>query len=170
MHSYFANLYEIECASQHYHRTLENISIWDITYNFIHSVKRNSLNIERVESLVYVHYNLSLLSHYCEATKNDRTFLTWDNNPEEVSVEDGTIALERLEDELLGDHEGDPIHTSEMPPPTTSRFTDAGVLPLASQRPTIRGGHSSSSCVPRSLPPAPIPPRTREKKLEVSRG
>ena len=31
MHSYFANLYEIECASQHYHRTLESISIWDIT-------------------------------------------------------------------------------------------------------------------------------------------
>ena len=31
MHSYFANLYEIECVSQHYHRTLENISIWDIT-------------------------------------------------------------------------------------------------------------------------------------------
>ena len=33
-------------------------------------------------------------------------------------MEDGAIALERLEDELLGDHEGDPhpIHTSEMPP------------------------------------------------------
>ena len=31
MHSYFAILYEIECESQHYHRTLENISIWDIT-------------------------------------------------------------------------------------------------------------------------------------------
>ena len=31
MHNYFANLYEIECVSQHYHRTLENISIWDIT-------------------------------------------------------------------------------------------------------------------------------------------
>ena len=87
-------------------------------------------------------------------------------------MEDGAIALERLDDELLGDHEGDPhpIHTSEMPPPTTSRFTDAGVLPLASQRPTVRGGHSSSSCVPRSLPPTPIPPRTREKKLEVSHG
>ena len=28
---FFANLYEIECASQHYNRTLENISIWDIT-------------------------------------------------------------------------------------------------------------------------------------------
>ena len=31
MHSYFADLYEIECATQHYHRTLENFSIWDIT-------------------------------------------------------------------------------------------------------------------------------------------
>ena len=31
MHNYFAKLYEIECASQHYHRTLENINIWDIT-------------------------------------------------------------------------------------------------------------------------------------------
>ena len=87
-------------------------------------------------------------------------------------MEDGAIALEHLEDELLGDHEGDPhlIHTSEMPPPTTNRFTDAGILPLASQRPTIHRGHSSSSRVPRSLPPAPIPPRTREKKLEVSCG
>ena len=85
-------------------------------------------------------------------------------------MEDGAIALEHLEDELLGDHEGDLIHTSEMPPPTTSRFLDARVFPLASQRPTIRGGHSSSSRVPRSLPLAPIPSRTREKKLEVSRG
>ena len=129
------------------------------------NIKRNSFNTERVESLVYVHYNLRLLSHYCEATKNDRTFLTLDNNPEEANVEDGAIALERLEDELLGDHEGDPIHTSEMPPPTTSRFPDEGVLPLASQRLAICGGHSSSSRVPRSLPAAPIPPRTREIKF-----
>ena len=97
------------------------------TYSFIQNVKRNSLNTKRAESLVYVHYNLRLLSHYCEASKNDRTFFTWDNNPKEANVEDEAIALERLEDELLGDHEGDPhpIHTSEMPPPTTSRFTDA---------------------------------------------
>ena len=31
MPSYFVFLYEIECASQHYSRTLENINIWDIT-------------------------------------------------------------------------------------------------------------------------------------------
>ena len=125
------------------------------------------MNTERAESLVYVHYNLRLLSHYCEAAKNDRTLLTWENNPEEANVEDGAIALERLEDELLGDHEGDPhpMHTSEMPPPTTSRFTDVGVLPLASQHSAIRGGHSSSSHVPRSLPASPIPPRTQEKEI-----
>ena len=92
------------------------------------------MNVDRVESLVYVHYNLRLLSHYCEVTKNDRTFLTWDNNLEKANVED----------ELLGDHEGDPIHTLEMPPPTISRFLDAGVLPLASQRPTICGGNATN--------------------------
>ena len=135
------------------------------TYNFIHNVKRNSLNIERAESLVYVHYSLRLLSHYYEAAKNDRTFFTWDNNPKKANVEHGAITLERLKAELLGDHDGDPIHTSEMPPPTTSRFTDAGVLPLASQRSTIRGGPSSSSRDPRSLPAAPIPPRTHKKKI-----
>ena len=95
-----------------------------------------------------MHYNLILLSRYYQAAKNDRTFFTRDNNPKETNVEDGTIALEHLEDELLGDDEGDPIHTSEMPPPTTSRFPDAGVLPLASQHPSIHGGHSSSSHVP----------------------
>ena len=39
------------------------------TYSFIHSVKRNNLNADRAESLVYVHYNLRLLSHYCDALR-----------------------------------------------------------------------------------------------------
>ena len=39
MHSYFANLYDIECASQCNHRTLENISIWDITEHFLDTCK-----------------------------------------------------------------------------------------------------------------------------------
>lgn len=33
-----------------------------ISYSFIHNTKRNMLNLDRVESLVYVHYNLRLLS------------------------------------------------------------------------------------------------------------
>ena len=67
-------------------------------------------------------------------------------------------------------HQSPWVSSMEVPPPTTNRFPDAGVLPLASQRSTIRGGHSSSSRVPQSLLATPIPPRTREKKLEVSRG
>jgi hypothetical protein len=61
------------------------------TYNIIHNVKRNTVNVDLVESLVYVHYDLRLLCHYCEVTKNDRTYMTWDNNLEEASLEDGTI-------------------------------------------------------------------------------
>jgi hypothetical protein len=62
------------------------------TYNFIHDVKRNNLNVDHAKSLVYVHYNLRLLSHYCEATKNDKKHMTWDTNPKEANLEDGAIA------------------------------------------------------------------------------
>ena len=75
------------------------------------------MNVDRAESLVYVQYNLTLLSHYCVAAKNDRTYLTWDNNPEDVDLEDGAIALERLEVKILGDHDGNQIHTTKMPHP-----------------------------------------------------
>ena len=68
--------------------------------------------------MVYVHYNLRLLPHYCEVVKNDITFLTWDNSLEEANVEDGAIALEQLEAELLGDPDGDLIHTTKIPPPS----------------------------------------------------
>ena len=80
-------------------------------------MKRNNLNVDQVESLVYVHYKLTLLSHYCDATKNDRTYLTWDNNPEEADLKDLAKALERLDVELLGDQDGDQIHTTKMPHP-----------------------------------------------------
>jgi hypothetical protein len=87
-------------------------------------------------------------------------------------LEDGAIVLERLEAELLGDHDGDHIHAVEMPPPSTSRFPDAGALPLASQHPVLHGGHVAVGHVPRTLPPTPTPlvHRSQEKKLEVSHG
>jgi hypothetical protein len=118
--------------------------------------------------LVYVHYNLRLLSHYCEVVKNDRTYMTWDNNPEEANLEDGAIALECLEAELLADgtHDGD--HAVEMPPPSTtivgtSRFPD--VAALASQPPALHGGHVAHGHVPQPLPPTPSPivPRSQGK-------
>jgi hypothetical protein len=139
------------------------------TYSFIHSVKRNNLNTDLAESLVYVHYNLRLLSHYCDAEGNAfcKRDMTWDNNQEETNLHDGTIVLERLEKELLSDH----IPGGDMPPPSTTRVLDSSILPLSAQRPLSHAGHSAVGRVPRSLPPVPaLIQRSREKKLEVSRG
>jgi hypothetical protein len=143
------------------------------TYSFIHNVKRNNLNADRVESLVYVHYNLRLLSHYYDAEGNAfcKRDMTWDNNPEETNLEDGTIVLERLEEELLSDHDGDHILGGDMPPPSTTRVPDSSVLSLSAQHPLSREGHSAIGHVPRSLPHVPaLLQRSREKKLEVSCG
>ena len=71
------------------------------SYSFIHSVKRNRLSLDRAESLVYVHYNLRLLSHYCEDAKSNKDLLIWDKNPEEPNLEDGVLRLEQLEDALI---------------------------------------------------------------------
>jgi hypothetical protein len=146
------------------------------TYSFIHSVRRNNLNAERAESLVYVHCNLRLLSHYCDAEGNafSKRDATWDNNPEETNFEDGAMVLEHLKEELLGDHDVDHIPGGDMPPPSTSSVRDASVLSLPSQCPLSRGDHSVVGRVPRTLPPTPTPllqtQREREKKLEVSHG
>jgi hypothetical protein len=72
-----------------------------------------------------VHYNLRLLSRYCDVGENENSKrdATWDNNQEETNLEDGTMVLECLEAQLLGDH----IHGADMPPPSTSRaFSHVG--------------------------------------------
>jgi hypothetical protein len=97
--------------------------------------------------------------------------MNWDNNPKETNLEDGAIVLERLEEELLGDRDGDHIPGGDMPPPSTSDVPNSTMLPLSSQSPLSRGGHSTVGRVPRSLPPVPTSlQRSRDKKLEVSRG
>jgi hypothetical protein len=143
------------------------------TYSFIHNVKRNCLNDNRAESLVYVHYNLRLLTYYCERAKSDRSYITWDNNPEENNLEDGALVLECLEDELLGDDDHQATVVTEMPPPR---------LPPASQIPSksVRGGRTTLGRGSRPLvatqddetpqSSTPIIHRPREKKLEISRG
>jgi hypothetical protein len=123
------------------------------TYSFIHSVKRNSLNANRAESSIYVHYNLRLLSHYCDvgeesALYNHKRDMNWDNNLEETNLEDGAIVLERLEEELLGDRDGDHIPGGVMPPPSTSGVPNSTILPLSSQRPLSCRGHSVVGRVP----------------------
>jgi hypothetical protein len=123
-----------------------------------------------------VHYNLRLLSHYWDvgeesALYNFKRDTNWDNNPEETNLEDGAIVLERLEEELLGDRDGDHILGGDMPPPSTSSVPNSTILPLSSQCPLSRGDHSAVGRVPRSLPPVPTSlQRSWDKKLEVSHG
>jgi hypothetical protein len=58
---------------------------------------------------------------------------------QEANLEDGAIVLKCLEAKLLGDPDGDHIHGANMPPPSTSRFPNVRVLPLASQHPVFVG-------------------------------
>ena len=71
------------------------------SYSFIHSVKRNRFSLDRAKNLVYVHYNLRLLSHYSGDAKSNKDLLIWDKNPEEPNLEDGVLRLEKLEDSLI---------------------------------------------------------------------
>jgi hypothetical protein len=60
---------------------------------------------------------------------------------QEANLEDGAIVLKCLEPKILGDPDSDHIHGANMLPPSTSRFPNVRVLPLASQHPAFRGGH-----------------------------
>ena len=93
-------------------------------------MKRIRINENKAESLAYVHYNLRLLTHYCERAKTDRSYVTWDNNPEEHNLEDGALTLERLEEELLGDkddHAAATMPPPPLPPGSTSQPPPASV-------------------------------------------
>ncbi|KAF9600074.1 hypothetical protein IFM89_002547 [Coptis chinensis] len=46
------------------------------TYSYIHGVKKNKMNVDRAESLVYVHYNHRLLSR-CKSNHKE-TYKNWD--------------------------------------------------------------------------------------------
>ena len=77
-----------------------------------------------MQSLAYVHYNLRLLSHYCDAAENDysKRDVTWDNNLEETNLEDGAMVLERLEAELSSDHDGGHFLEQTCHPHPLARF------------------------------------------------
>lgn len=56
------------------------------SYEFIHSKKRNRLNTERAEKLVYVHSNLRLLSRFTDPTQAER-LAAWVDSDDETEVE-----------------------------------------------------------------------------------
>ncbi|KAG6470489.1 hypothetical protein ZIOFF_071562 [Zingiber officinale] len=89
------------------------------TYNFIHSLKRNKITPQNAEDLVYVHYNLRLLSrrspHYNEGESK-----MWDvgaDRFDSMDIEDAVIleivnlSLDKpkLESVLFTDEGGDPM-------------------------------------------------------------
>ena len=55
------------------------------TYSYIHSVKRNRLNCDRAEKLVFVHYNHRLLSRYRE---DYESFKNWDVYDDDANIEE----------------------------------------------------------------------------------
>lgn len=116
------------------------------SYSFVHSVKRNRLSLDRVESLVYVHYNLRLLSHHCDDAKNNKDLKVWDRYPEVANLEDGVLRLEQLEDALIHDDDD----RVEMPPHT------GPLLPRFHGSTPTTGASPSSVAVP--VPQLPQPP------------
>ena len=102
--------------------------------------------------MVYVHYNLRLLSHYCDDAKSNKYLKVWDKYLEEANLEDGVLRLEQLEDALIHDDD-DQV---DMPPPT------GPLLPRFHGSTPTSGASSSSIVVPQlpqppssSLPPGP---------------
>jgi hypothetical protein len=71
---------------------------------------------------------MRFLSHYCEDMKNDRTYITWDNNAKEDNLKDGAITLENLEIKILfyGTHDID--HLAKMLPQYTTNVDNRNVL------------------------------------------
>jgi hypothetical protein len=106
------------------------------TYNFIHSVRRNGLNVGRAKSpnkeLGLCSLQLAIVVPLLEEAKMDKRLKCWDNNLEEDSLEDRVLLLEQLENVLLDDDD----HV-EMPPSSTS------MVPM-SRIPTATLGASSS--------------------------
>ena len=96
-------------------------------------------------------------------------------------MEDGALTLERLEEELLGDDDGNVAPATTMPPPSSMLFLDALSLPRGStSRPpsaSVRGRCVRQSLVRGSAPvttgddnPIVRTHREREKKMEISHG
>jgi hypothetical protein len=119
------------------------------TYSFIHNVRRNRVNVQRAETLVYVHYNLRLLTHYCEDPTIDKANKMWDYNPEEDNLEDGALVLEELENALLDEDD-----RAEMPPPSARSH---GRAPMTSTPPVPALEGPSHSVASSSLPPSVTP-------------
>ena len=108
-----------------------------------------------------MHYNLRLLSHYCDRANEDPTYKIWDNHPEDDNLEDGIVHMEELEDELVRDEaEAAAAAMPPPPPPSSSSSRGPSLVPLLSPPPSTpsRGGSSSGRRSGRETPRRPPRP------------
>ncbi|KAL7177692.1 hypothetical protein ACSBR2_030955 [Camellia fascicularis] len=99
------------------------------TYSYIHNVKRNRLNVDRAEKLVFVHYNHKLLSRYREDYEN---FKNWDGHPEDANIEKDIMAIEERDNVSLLDSEDETtlVASDVQPCPTPTPLPTSSSFPL----------------------------------------
>lgn len=83
------------------------------TYSYIHNVKRNRLNANRADKLVFIHSNIRLLSRFSESYKSG-PYKKWDINPESTYMEGPSARLEDMAWENL-DEEADDNRRGKRP-------------------------------------------------------
>ncbi|XP_061990696.1 uncharacterized protein LOC133709101 [Rosa rugosa] len=107
------------------------------TYSYIHSVKRNRLNAERADKLVFIHSNIRLLSRFSEGYNNG-TYKRWDINPESTEVDDSPMRLEDLRWRML---DGDYVDEEESS--RTKNTSSRPVPPILNTQPIRPGTHQT---------------------------
>eukprot|EP00253_Pinus_taeda_P004520 PITA_04520 len=118
---------------------------------------------DRFDSLTWweTYGGQGLLPTLAKKAYEDPTYKIWDTHPKDDNLEDGTVHLEELEEELIRDE--DEAAAATMPPsPSSSSARVPSLVPLLSPPPSTpsRGGHVPSSSSRRSVWETPRrPPR-----------
>ncbi|XP_057469642.1 uncharacterized protein LOC130758708 [Actinidia eriantha] len=130
------------------------------TYSYIHTVKRNKLNVDRAEKLVFVHYNHMLLSRYRDDYEK---FKNWDANPEEPNIEEDAATMEERERVSLSDSEDETV-------PISGQLTvvSSGSVPLCSTSSML--GSSSSPPPINQVSPIEQVKAQAQRRIEKARG
>ncbi|KAL7222251.1 hypothetical protein ACSBR1_024041 [Camellia fascicularis] len=102
------------------------------TYSYIHNVKRNKLNVDRAEKLIFVHYNHRLLTRYRDDYEG---FKNWDAYLEDANIEKDFTTIEQMDNVSLSNSEED----------GKNNFDDVGVPSL------VLTVTASLSCPPPSI-------------------
>ncbi|GFZ14657.1 hypothetical protein Acr_24g0008470 [Actinidia rufa] len=130
------------------------------TYSYIHTVKRNKLNADRAEKLVFVHYNHRLLSRFRDDYEK---FKNWDANPEEPNIEEDATTMEERERVTLSDSEDETV-------PISGQLTvvSSGSVPPCSTSSML--GSSSSPPPISQVSPIEQAKAKAQRRIEKARG